>query len=130
MRSPTFSFLAGRAKARQRSSPSRLFVAAHAHARQPRGDHTRVVDHQRVSGTKERGRIAHMQIAEPARAGNGEQPRAFARVCGAQRDAVFRKIEIEEIDAHGSRELMGSGLLPDLEFGPRHARERGAAARP
>ena len=84
------SFFAGRTKARQREPSSRsvkrrldlrLGVAADAPARQPRRDHARVVDHQRIAGIEQVRQIAHAAVVELRRAArpHHQEPRRVAR---------------------------------------------------
>ena len=110
MRSPTRSFLAGRASARQcdRRKPldqRRLYVgfrvAARAKPIEARANDSRVVDDQRVAGPQQLGEVRYMEIIESRGArGYDEHARAVARARRTQGDRLGRKLEIKKIDAH------------------------------
>ena len=76
-------------------------VAAHAHAVEARGDDARIVDDKRVAGAQVRGEIADDAVFK--RIGpNHQHARAVARLGWPERDALLRKIKIEEVYAHFS----------------------------
>ena len=91
--------------ARQRQSSRRLIsvasiardrLAAHADAVEPRGDHLGVVDHQRVAGAQEIGQVGDAGVRQRAVRADDEHPRAVARRRRRERDALGRKLEVEE----------------------------------
>ena len=110
--------MAGRAKARQRLSSTRLCrlkaiaraaLAAQTLAVQRGADHARVVEHQRVAGAQQVGQVADDAVVEPVpsprKRGEGrrphhQQPRGIARDGGLQRDALVGQVEVEEVGAH------------------------------
>ena len=109
MRSPTLSFLAGRTSARQRLASTRLISVASTLATasprtripvEPRRDHPRVVDDQRVAGAEEIRQIADAAVGERAVRADHQHPRRIARNRRRQRDALGRQVEIEQVDAH------------------------------
>ena len=109
MRSPTLSFFAGRTKARQRQSSTRLMqrrfdrrdrLAPDANAVEPRRDHPRIVDDERVAGAQVIGQIADAASSSAPPAPTTSS-RALSRGDGrAQRDALRGQFEIEGVDAH------------------------------
>ena len=114
MRSPALSRLAGRAKACQRSGPSRSIsvtailrrrLIAPPHAVELGRDHLGVVEDERIAGQKQAGRS---RIIRSAMSGAGvridhQQPRRVARDRRAQRDQLLRQMIVEEIGTQRRR---------------------------
>lgn len=84
----------------QRRVNLRGCFAAAAHALQLCGDNSGVVEHQHVARLQQRGQIAHGEIFKRFAGADFQQPCGVARLGRAQRNALFRKIEIEKIDTH------------------------------
>jgi hypothetical protein len=75
---------------------------AHTFALKARGDDARVVDDQRITGRKQIGKIAHGAVVEfrfCART-HHKHSRGVARVDRAKRNAIRRKVEIEQRGTH------------------------------
>ena len=109
MRSPIASFLAGRAKARQRSARFALVqhdldaggrLLAHAQAVEPGRNDLGVVEDQHVARPQEIRQVADAQILESGLRPDHEHARGIARLRRTERDAALGQIEIEEVDAH------------------------------
>ena len=59
----------------------------------------RVVEDEGVAGAEQVRKLADDPVLERIRT-HEEQPRAIAGACRPQRDALGRKLEIEEVDPH------------------------------
>ena len=75
-------------------------IASQASSAQPCRNDTRVVDDETIARAQQLGKIAHGAVLARAVLAHHEKPRRIARGRGAQRDLLFRQIEIELIDAH------------------------------
>ena len=61
-------------------------------AKETRGNHARVVEHQQIARPQQRGQIGETQIAPgAARAFEGQQPAGGARRCRILRDQIVGK---------------------------------------
>ncbi len=85
----------------QRRVDMRRRLAAPADAGKLRRNDLGVVEDEHVAGIKQRRQVAHDAVLERALRAHDKQPRRIARIFRAQRDALFRQIEVEEVDAHG-----------------------------
>ena len=66
------------------------------------GNDARVVEHQHIARAQQAGQIADVMIEQrPGAARHQQQPRRIARPRGAQGDVFRRKVEIEQVNAHG-----------------------------
>ena len=75
--------------------------AADATAEQPRGDHSGVVDDQLISRLQQVREVSDCAVIEGRTRPDHQQPRCISRARRPQRDAVLRKLEIEQIATHG-----------------------------
>ena len=85
----------------QRRVDLRRRVAAPAHAAQLRRNDLGVVEDQQIAGLEQRRQVADDPVLERRPWLDDQQPRRIARLGRAQRDPVFRQLEIEKVDAHG-----------------------------
>ncbi len=102
----------------QRRLDLRLGVAADAPAGQPRRDHARVVDHQRIAGiaADPAGRARRWSSSSGAPPGRTTSSRAASRgTIGPQRDALGRQVEVEQIGAHDYRSSCRGAAMPRAE---------------
>ena len=65
------------------------------------GDHLGVVKHQDIAGPQDFRQIEHLAVGNAGPV-DQQQPARIARPRRPQRDAVMGKLEIEQVDAHGS----------------------------
>src|SRR6185369_8498696 len=66
-------------------------------------DHAGVVEYQHVARAQEAGQVAHAAILERPLAAHHQHARRVARAGRPQGDAFGRKIEVEQVYAHGAR---------------------------
>src|SRR5690606_3011825 len=70
-----------------------------------RRDDFRVVEHEDVARFEQGRQVTHRAILQGALCLDDEELRRVARAGWPQGDAVFRQVEIEEVDAHQVRRM-------------------------
>ena len=86
----------------QRHRDGRRARAADALAVQFRRDHLGVVEDEHIARREQVRQVADVAVVEPLPRLHHEQPGRVARPRRAERDALLRQVEIEEIDAHAA----------------------------
>ena len=64
------------------------------------GNHAGIVEHQHIASAQQPRQVAHRQVLKRARSSHQQQPRRIARTRRAQGYPFWRKLEIEQVNAH------------------------------
>src|ERR1700737_5196691 len=91
----------------------RVGLTANAAAFELRRDYLGVVDDELVTGLKQKREIGDHAVIQGATGLHDQHPRGIARASRAQREAISRKLEMEEVGAHDKSVIAGHSRPKD-----------------